>query len=129
MTRSGLKYVDKRIGGGAPVQPGLLMILDYRFGQGLPIPYKISHLLPFMACHCGDCTLKPAAYSAVQGHRKRAGIRGYEAEGEANRVHFWRTPLHGWHVQGNGGGAGYHESRLITLAPCMDLPAISGRYK
>jgi hypothetical protein len=29
-TRSGLKYVDTRIGGGAPVQPGQLLILDYR---------------------------------------------------------------------------------------------------
>ena len=29
-TRSGLQYVDKRIGGGAPVQPGQLLILDYR---------------------------------------------------------------------------------------------------
>lgn len=28
--RSGLKYVDVRIGGGAPVQPGQLLILDYR---------------------------------------------------------------------------------------------------
>ena len=29
-TSSGLKYVDMRIGGGAPVQPGQLLILDYR---------------------------------------------------------------------------------------------------
>ena len=38
VTRSGLKYVDKRIGGGAPVQPRLLMILDYRFGGPIISP-------------------------------------------------------------------------------------------
>lgn len=31
-TASGLKYADKRIGGGAPVSKGLLLILDYRSG-------------------------------------------------------------------------------------------------
>ncbi|KAK9909539.1 hypothetical protein WJX75_003819 [Coccomyxa subellipsoidea] len=29
-TPSGLKYVDRRIGGGAPVERGFLIILDYR---------------------------------------------------------------------------------------------------
>jgi FKBP-type peptidyl-prolyl cis-trans isomerase len=29
-TPSGLKYADKRIGGGAAVSKGLLLVLDYR---------------------------------------------------------------------------------------------------
>ena len=87
-TRSGLKYVDKRIGKGAPVQPGQLLILDYRCGHSsMPCATmrqhehasggpQYGHAAPHQrtaALHCKSCTEAQAKVCGARAGRRQMG--------------------------------------------------------
>lgn len=59
-TKSGLKYADVRIGGGTPVNQGMLVILDYRY-------------IPFSCQTAPNCYTQLLRQSAQYGDRKSRG--------------------------------------------------------
>lgn len=75
-TASGLTYIDKRIGGGAPVTKGFLILLDYRQSlDNVPrsITMHIAEVL-FLSTGQGEAHASLKLCDNWQGDIEREGV-------------------------------------------------------